>query len=180
MHLRGYNNTSVDDILQESGIGKGSFYYHFKNKEELGFAVLEWHVSRFGTEILDTTCGGTGDPLKRITCFLDAVAARQREENCQGGCAMGNLALEMSDVHDGFRQRLVGVFDAWRKRIEEILVDAQKSERIRQSLDPGSLAQFIVATVEGAILLGKVKKDSHVLVECFKHVKDYLHQSSGE
>ncbi len=177
IHIQGYNNTSVEDILRESGIGKGSFYYHFKSKEELGFAVLEWHVNRFGTEVLETTCSGTGDPLGRIACFLETIAKRQREENCQGGCAMGNLALEMSDVHVGFRQKLIRVFEAWKERLREILVAAQKIGQIRQDLDPGSLAQFIVANVEGAILLGKVKKDPSVLSECFQHVMSYLREA---
>ena len=87
---------------------------------------------------------------------------------------MGNLALEMSDVHDGFRERLTDVFDGWRKRLEKILVEAQKEKQIHTEVDPGSLAQFIVANVEGAILLGRVKRNPGVLSECFRHLKDYL------
>src|SRR5439155_162504 len=47
MHVKGYNATSIDDVLRESGIGKGNFYYHFKSKEDLGHAILDRIVAQF-------------------------------------------------------------------------------------------------------------------------------------
>src|SRR2546425_12824008 len=60
-------------------------------------------------------------PLGQIRCFLDRVLEIQREQNCVGGCALGNLAAELSDVHEGFRTRLAVVFSAWRKRLTQAL-----------------------------------------------------------
>jgi TetR/AcrR family transcriptional regulator, transcriptional repressor for nem operon len=96
MHLKGYQATTLDDVLRDSGVGKGNFYYHFKSKEDLGFAILDQVVS------------ASTPRLTQIRCFLDRVLAAQRERNCVGGCALGNLASELSDVHEGFRARLSG------------------------------------------------------------------------
>ncbi len=53
IHLRGFNNTSVDDILRESGVGKGNLYYYFKSKDELGYAALDRTLERIQEEVLE-------------------------------------------------------------------------------------------------------------------------------
>ncbi|MGH7305509.1 MAG: TetR/AcrR family transcriptional regulator, partial [Candidatus Rokuibacteriota bacterium] len=47
IHVHGYNHTSLDDVLRESGVGKGNFYYHFKSKEDLGYAILDQIIGSF-------------------------------------------------------------------------------------------------------------------------------------
>lgn len=54
IHLRGFHNTSVDDILRESGVGKGNLYYYFKSKDDLGFAALDRTLERIREEVLET------------------------------------------------------------------------------------------------------------------------------
>src|SRR3954451_4058041 len=95
MHLKGYQATTLDDVLRESGVGKGNFYYHFRSKEDLGFAILDQLVSRFVERTLEP-CFSDPDAarLGQIRCFLDRVLEAQRKSNCVGGCFMGNLACE--------------------------------------------------------------------------------------
>src|SRR5207302_2451128 len=103
MHVRGYQNTSLDDVLRESGVGKGNFYYHFRSKEDLGYAILDQLVARFVERTLEPCFWDAAAPrLEQIRCFLDRVLEAQRKSNCVGGCFMGNLACELSDVHEGF------------------------------------------------------------------------------
>src|SRR5207248_6181416 len=91
MHVRGYQNTSLDDVLSESGAGKGNFYYHFRSKEDLGFAILDQLVSRFVERTLEPCFSDAEAPrLGQIVCFLDRVLEAQRRSKCVGGCAMGN------------------------------------------------------------------------------------------
>lgn len=87
---------------------------------------------------------------------------------------MGNLASELSDVHEGFRQRLAGVFLRWRARLTATLARGQAMDRVREDSDPGSIAQFVVAALEGAILLTKVTKDISVMEQCVDHLKRHL------
>jgi hypothetical protein len=112
--------------------------------------------------------------LEQIRCFLDRVLEAQRRSNCVGGCAMGNLASELSDVHEGFRARLASVFTVWRARLTAALAEAQARGEIEASCRPEPAAQFLVAGLEGGILLTKVSKDIAVLEQCVSELKRYL------
>jgi len=174
MHLRGFNNTSVDEVLKESGVGKGNFYYYFKSKEELGYAIIENNLKRFSDRVLSNAFENPNDPLTQIDDFLDIILGLHRQRNCLGGCPMGNMAMEMSDIHEGFRKRFQEIFESWRERVAAALLRAQASGRLTDTMDPARLAQFIIAGVEGGILLTKVKKDIRVLENCFAQLKVHV------
>ena len=175
MHVSGYQNTSLDDVLRESGVGKGNFYHYFRSKEDLGFAILDQLVARFVEHTLNPCFADQGaDRLEQIRCFLDRVLDAQRKSKGVGGCFMGNLACELSDVHEGFRARLASVFTAWRARLTAALVDAQVRGEVVASCPPEPVAQFLVAGLEGGILLTKLSKDIAVLEQCVSELKRYL------
>jgi TetR/AcrR family transcriptional repressor of nem operon len=175
MHVRGYQNTSLDDVLRESVVGKGNFYYHFRSKEDLGYAILDQLVAGFLERTLEP-CFTAPDVsrLAQVRCFLDRVLEAQRQRNCVGGCAMGNLASELSDVHEGFRARLASVFTAWKGRLTAALAEAQVQGELVPACRPDAVAHFLVAGLEGAILLAKVTKDIGVMEQCVGELNHYL------
>lgn len=175
IHLQGYHCTSLDDVLRESGAGKGNFYYYFKSKEELGYAIIDRVMQRFIERTLEPAFADTtGDPVAQIHAFLDHVLENQRQRNCVGGCPIGNLASELSDVHEGFRRRLAGIFGEWRAKLTEALSRSQLSGRVGDGFDPSGLAQFLVASLEGAILLTKVTKDITIMERCVEQLKRHV------
>jgi len=175
IHLQGYHCTSLDDVLRESGVGKGNFYYYFRSKEELGYAIIEQVMQGFIARTLEPTfADGAADPIAQVHAFLDRVLENQRQRNCVGGCPIGNLASELSDVHEGFRLRLAGIFDQWRFTLTEALGRGQKIGRLRQDAEPGALAEFLVAALEGGILLTKVSKDIGIMERCVGQLKQHL------
>lgn len=175
MALRGYRATSLDDVLRESGVGKGNFYYYFRSKEELGYAILERVVQGFVERVLEPCFSDSGaKPLDKVRCFLDRLLETQRQRNCVGGCPMGNLASELSDMHEGFRRRLAEIFTVWRERMTDTLREAQADGSLRSECDPASLAHFLVAALEGAILLTKVTKDIQIMETCVGELKSHL------
>jgi TetR/AcrR family transcriptional regulator, transcriptional repressor for nem operon len=175
IHLRGYHCTSLDDVLKETGIGKGNFYYYFKSKEDLGYAIIDRVIKTFVDRTLEPAFGDvTGNPLDQIAAFLDHVLAAQRARNGIGGCPMGNLACELSDVHEGFRQRLAQIFTLWHARVTAALERGQATEQLRPDFDPVGAAQFLVAALEGALLMTKVTRDIFVLETCTDELKKHL------
>jgi TetR/AcrR family transcriptional repressor of nem operon len=175
IHVQGYHCTSLDDVLRESGVGKGNFYYHFKSKEELGYAIIDRVMQAFLERTLGPAFDDTkGDPIIQVYRFLDHVLDNQRRRNCVGGCPIGNLASELSDVHEGFRRRLAGIFAQWRAKLTEALSRGQLSGRVRADLEPSDLAQFLVAALEGAILLTKVTKDIAIMGRCVEQLKQHV------
>ena len=175
IHLRGYHCTSLDDVLRESGVGKGNFYYYFKSKEELGYAIIDRVMQAFIARALEPVFTDNGaDPVVQIHQFLDRVLESQRQRNCVGGCPIGNLASELSDVHEGFRQRLAEIFGVWRSKLTEVLARCQTGGRASRDFDPSAVAQFLVAALEGAILLTKVTKDIAIMERCVEQLKQHL------
>ena len=175
IHLKGYQNTSLDDVLSASGVGKGNFYHYFKSKEDLGFAILDRVVDAFLQRALEP-CFADPDAsrLGQIRCFLGRVRDAQHERNCVGGCVFGNLAAELSDVHEGFRARLAGLFSRWRARLTTALTEAQQRGEVSEQCRPEAVAHFLVASLEGAILLTKLTKDISVMDRCVEEMTRYL------
>jgi TetR/AcrR family transcriptional repressor of nem operon len=175
MHVQGYQSTSLDDVLRESGVGKGNFYYYFKSKEDLGYAIIDRTTRAFVERSLGPAFADVeADPIAQIDGFLDRVLDAQRQRNCVGGCVMGNLACELSDVHEGFRQRLAELFDVWRTHLANALLRGRRRGYLRGDADPARLAQFLVAGLEGAILLSKVTRDIAVMEKCVEELKQHL------
>ena len=175
IHVRGYHGTSLDDVLRESGIGKGNFYYYFKSKEDLGYAIIDRAVRGFVERTLEPAfADATADPIEQIDAFLDGVVENSRQRSGVGGCPMGNLACELSDVHEGFRERLAEIFVLWRMKLGDVLRRGQTSGRLGAGIDPDGGAQFVVAVLEGAILMTKVTRDITVMEKCVRELKMHL------
>jgi TetR/AcrR family transcriptional repressor of nem operon len=176
VHGRGFNNTSVDEILRESGVGKGNFYYYFKSKDELGYAVLDRSLERFSVEIIEKSFESNKDPWQQIYLFLDFLVDRAQQQDGSGGCILGNLAIEMSDIHEEFRLRLTKAFDGLRSRIENALTQAKVQGTLHRDANIPRLAHFIIAGFEGAFMMGKLHKDADVVAGVIEELKGHLVQ----
>ncbi|MFQ5839580.1 MAG: TetR/AcrR family transcriptional regulator [Candidatus Methylomirabilales bacterium] len=176
VHCRGFNHTTLEDILQASGIGKGNFYYYFKSKEELGYAILD-RLAAWCSEQIPKEIAAEERPQARLDHLLEILATGQRKSGCVGGCPIGNLAIEMSDIHEGFRERIVGIFDCWRGHIIAILTDGRDRGCLKEGVDIPRLADFVLAGIEGAILLAKTQKDIGVIERCFAELRRHIAES---
>ena len=182
--VKGYHDTKLDEILKAARVTTGCFFHHFGSKEELGFAVLETHMHkrRQRLEQIEKRLGaGQGDdPLERVFQRLDAIQAmiRQRDQS-QGGCVIGNLSTSLSDTHDAFRKRLAECFDEMALEFKPHLDAAAKRYCPRRRVDTWGLARYIVAILEGSIMLGRTRRDRGLMARHFDYLKDYLRQAFG-
>lgn len=169
-YLNGYNNTSIDDILKASRVKKGNLYFHYRSKEELGLAVIDSYLIE-GSGSMDRILIGPGSPMGRIYRLLDTSRKNLEQGGCRGGCPIGNFALEMSDIHRGFRKRVNGVFNVWTGRLQKVLQEAKQAGEIPRSINTKALAHFVVAVWEGGVMLVKTRRDPRVLGDCIKSLK---------
>lgn len=174
VHIKGFNNTSIDEILKEGRIGKGQFFYYFKNKEELGYAILESQSNSAAQGIWDPAFRADLDPLDRIYRLLDNVLRVYRQHGCSGGCPIGSMAMEMSDIHEGFRRKADAIFCSWTGRVREALLEGVKTSQLKGDVNADEVAEFLVASIQGAILLCVTKKDLSVMRRCFRSLRRYL------
>ena len=175
MEVRGYHRTALEDVLRESGAGKGNFYYYFRSKEELGYAILDRLAREFTERTLAPIFSDPArSPLHQVDAFFETLLSTHRARNCVGGCPLGNLATELADSHEGFRRRLAQAFDLWREYLAGALARARADGVLLASADPDGLARFLVAGLEGAILMTKVQKDIRVLETCVRELRRHL------
>jgi len=155
---KGFIQTSVDDVIQRAGLsGKSHFYHYFKSKDALGHEVLARQFDLLGERGLAILREPTIEPIERLQVFIDSVVAMQVERGLRGGSPFGALASDMAEQDEGFRVRIARVFRGWIDEIAGLLRQAE--DRLEDGVDAVRLARFIVATLEGATTMARMKRD---------------------
>ena len=172
IYRSGFQSASLDIILASIGVTKGALYYHFKNKEALGYAVVE-------EVIAPDVHGKWVRPLQSVKDPIDAlIGAVQRIPirlvDVRGGCQLNNLAQEMSPLDAGFRKRLAIVFDAWRKAVGSTLREGQTHGSVRRDVGPTDAAGLLIAMVEGYGSLAKNAQHPKVMKAGIRNIVDWL------
>ena len=174
IHTNGFRATSVDAIAKASGVKKANVFYYFPNKEELGLELLDRMATFLINQVLTPLFVTDRHPTEQIRDNIQGIRSNLEAFNCEGGCPLGNMALEMADVNEAFRMRLTQFFEAWESVIEGALQRGRDSGVYRETMDPCATASFIVSSLEGAILLAKTKRDPKVLAYAESHLMHLL------
>ena len=170
---RGFKQSSVDDVIRHAGLcGKSHFYHYFKSKEELGYEVLQRQFECFAERGMAILRDPMVDPLERLNLFIDSAVDAQPERGCRAGSPFGKLAMEMADAHEGFRKRIEIVFERWASQIQSLLWEARP--QLVEDVDAARLSRFIIATLEGALLMSRVNRDIAVLHGIAADLKRYI------
>lgn len=159
---KGYARTSVDDVIERAGLsGKSHFYHYFKSKEELGCEVIARQFDLFAEQGASVLRESSLDPIGRLGLFIDSVVALQIANGGKCGSPFGACGTEMASNDERFRLRIAQVFRGWSAQIQALLEEAR--DELVADADPQRIARFIVATLEGATQLARLKRDDTVL-----------------
>jgi TetR/AcrR family transcriptional regulator, transcriptional repressor for nem operon len=155
IYRQGYNGTGIQQILEACGVPKGSFYHFFKSKEDFALALLDHYGASFSDRAAQLFGDETRPPLERVRQFFDNALDRLNDpgspfSTC--GCPVGNLVQELSPMGPAFRQRLDHVLGRLEQAIAEMLRRGQAQGQIAKRHNPDEMAQFMIATWQGAIL----------------------------
>ena len=161
---KGFTATTITDLVDATGMQKGSLYFHFSGKEALTREVLD-KTSDDLKEFLRRALSGP-DPGARIDHYFTSTLEKHLATGFVGGCIIGNTALEMTDLHQEFARAIDRIFDEWISRVATTVAEAQKAGQIRDDLGSETLARQIIATIEGGIMMSRLKKDDQPLREC--------------
>jgi TetR/AcrR family transcriptional repressor of nem operon len=177
--LKGYHDTKLEEVLDTAQVTKGAFFHHFRDREDLGFAVLDWHMDRrrqlLGAIEQELPFAEDAPPLQRVFRRLDAIQEMvRRRERRKGGCIIGNLSTALSDCHDGFRKRLAECFDEMALEFQPHLEEAARRLRATRRPDPSELARYIVTVIEGAIMQARTLGNPKLLARQFAFLKEHL------
>ena len=160
---RGFNGCSVQDITEQAGVPKGSFYNHFESKEALGAAAIEHYWNDNAAGLLDRLSQGDASPLARLRDYFEQVSVQLTAMDFTCGCLIGNMTAELSDHSAVIAAQLSTVFASWTQRVAACIVEAQAAGEITTDTDPTALATFTLNAWEGALLRARVEKNGRPL-----------------
>jgi len=179
MHLKGYNNTGIKEILDKAGVPKGSFYNFFKSKEDFGLQVIDYFTGFFFEVFVQFLYDTSKPPLERIRLLLDWFMEYFKSTDYTLGCLVGNFAQELGDINPVFREKLKSILDAMVQQFAAVLGQARDSGSLPETLDVNEAAQFMVSSWEGAVTLMKVMRSTEPLETHARYIFDYILKVQG-
>ena len=154
----GYNDFGVQAVLTTTGIPKGSFYHHFRDKEDFALQVIDAYMERAHAG-LDISLGDMDrPPLGRVQRFFELMQLRYGEEGYMG-CLLGGLGQELSGVNETFRKKIDDCLSEIAKRLADCLEEARHRGDIPIECDARQMADLLVDCWEGAALRSRLRRN---------------------
>jgi TetR/AcrR family transcriptional repressor of nem operon len=178
IRTKGYTATTVEDICQAAGVTKGSFFHHFKTKEQLAVEAAA-HFGKMASQLFDAPYRGAPDPLDRVLGYIDLRIEILKGDLHEFTCLLGTMVQEVYDTHPDIRM-------ACDQHISEHAAEVAKDiEQARTLYAPDapwtaeSLSLYTQAVIQGSLVLAKARLGPAVAVECLKHLRRYVEMLFG-
>jgi TetR/AcrR family transcriptional repressor of nem operon len=169
MFRSGYQGASVRDICVAAGAPHGSFTNHFRSKEAFAQEVLDRYFANLEGYVKEALDDKSLTPRQRLKRYLDIISGVLEDAQWNRGCLIGDFSLETTSQSELLRGRLEAIFQEWRAPFAACIAEAQTAGEIDRTFDPMDLAEFLLASWEGAILRMKVERGPAAL-DRFKNI----------
>lgn len=169
VYSKGYNAASLSDILKAADVKKGAMYHHFSSKKEMVLAMIEQKVQ----QRIYNYWKDLETQKDNIIEFIVSILKDTSNRDFKRGCPLGNLLQETLIDDEDFSQSLKNIIQQWQELFESSLQKAIDNHEIRNT-NIQELALFIIATLEGAVLLSKNSCSSYEYDKCIQHLEHYL------
>jgi TetR/AcrR family transcriptional repressor of nem operon len=158
MFERGVAGTSTEDVQAASGISGSQLYHYFDGKQHLVHAVIA-HQTEAVLSAQQPVLSRL-DSVAALQAWRDLVVDLQAGRNCEGGCPIGSLASELSEIDPAARGELAAGFARWEGAIRDGLTAMRDRGELRAGADPAQLATATLAALQGGLLLTQVRRDT--------------------
>lgn len=155
---QGYNRLGIQAVLDATDTPKGSFYHHFKDKQDFALNVVNAYIADVHTGLDECVQDRTRAPLDRVRHFFE-LTQRSYEKDGYMGCLMGGLGQELSGVSEVFRAKIEWCFSSIAERLELCLEEAKQQGDIPASCDIRQMANLLVDCWEGAALRSRLRRN---------------------
>ncbi|MFD2599230.1 TetR/AcrR family transcriptional regulator [Sphingobacterium corticis] len=174
IYAKGYQNASIDDILATTAVTKGAFYYHFKNKDEMGLAIIN--------ELMKPTLKqGLVDPLQNVYNPLDAIyqliynlLLKDPFLRVEYGCPAANFTQEMAPWNKEFTLSLNAITKEWEETMNSAIESGIKQGIVKSDANAYQITLFVMSGYWGIRNFGKLANTSQVYKPYLKELKRYL------
>jgi TetR/AcrR family transcriptional regulator, transcriptional repressor for nem operon len=161
---KGYNGTSVNDIVKEADIPKGSFYFYFDSKEDFVVKAVEKYFNQMFAPAKDVLEDVNFSPKQRLINFYRFRHELMVDEmECKLGCLASNLGNEMSEHSEKIRSKIVEFENKIKETITKVFIEAQDNNEIDSAFKASNIVDFIEDASKGAMITMKEKQSSEPL-----------------
>jgi len=174
IRAKGYTATRVEDICEAAGVTKGSFFHHFKTKEELALEAAAYFSSTADTIFSAAPYRSLPDPLDRLLGYVDFRKAILMGELPQFTCLLGTMVQEVYETHPLIREACDRYIRAHAAAIESDIAEAMAKYGPRAEWTAESLALYTQAVIQGAFILAKAHQSAEVAAANLDHLRRYL------
>ncbi|MEW4922526.1 helix-turn-helix domain-containing protein [Algibacter sp. 2305UL17-15] len=174
----GFAGTSIDQILEKTGITKGSFFYHFKTKNALAKALIE-EFARDDMSHLEWALQETehlkAEPLKRllqfVQLFIDMMTGLKTPHS---GCLYASYTNESTQFDPEIKKCISDTILVWRSTMELLLQNVLETHKMVIDEDIKSLADAFTVVFEGGFVLSKALNEPELTANQLRHLKNYF------
>jgi TetR/AcrR family transcriptional repressor of nem operon len=156
--LHGYNDLGIQALLDATSVPKGSFYHHFKDKEDFALQVLDRYMTAVHDGLDACLLDESRPPLERVRCFFEMTEQSYREDGYLG-CLLGGLGQELSGVSEVFRRKIEECLSVIATRIANCFEEARRNDTLLPQFNSRALAELLVNCWEGAALRSRLRKE---------------------
>ena len=175
-HKQGARSTSPDQVIEASRTGKGQFYHYFKSKEGLVHEVLQTYLEEIKTQA--SRVNYEIHSWKDLEKWFAAQVELQKNYEMTRGCPFGTLGNEVTENDELIRQDVSLIFEVVKNKLAAFFVKEKAKRRLAKKANEEELADFCIASMQGAMLMGKIKRSSQTVEtsvqEALAHLKSYL------
>ena len=172
---KGYEGTSLSDLMEATGLQKGGIYRHFSGKEELATEAFDYSWGKAVSGRLDGVAE-VPDRVNRLKKMIENFV-QLRAGLVPGGCPLMNTAVEADDGNAALRARAKKALQNWIVRLSKITTEGIKKQQIDHHIDPLKLSQLIIGSLEGALLISRLQNSDEPLRAIKQHLSEYLEQN---
>jgi AcrR family transcriptional regulator len=168
-NTRGYQATSISDITTATGYTKGAIYRHFKSKANLERKTLSYLSSVMFENLRAVIRSETtaGDKLRSVFRYFESYVSNPP---LKGGCPLMNAAIEADDANPTLRKEALKILDVLTESLSRILQNGLRHKQLKKDTDPEYYASIMVASLEGAIMMSKLRGNDHDIKRVVMHL----------
>jgi TetR/AcrR family transcriptional regulator, transcriptional repressor for nem operon len=174
VRTKGYNATRVEDVCAEAGVTKGSFFHHFKSKDDLALAAVEHWIKSTTAFFGNASYHQPADPLHRILAYLDFRKSILTGELPEFTCFVGTMVQEIYATNPQLRAGCESSIFGHAERLEADLEQAIQKYGVAEPVTARSLALHMQCTIQGSFILAKAAGSAGIAAESIDHLRRYL------
>ena len=174
IRVQGYAGSSVDDICREAGVTKGSFFHHFKGKDDLAVAATEHWTGVTGNLFEGAPFRSVADPRERVLAYIDFRASLIQGDLPDFTCLLGTMVQETYSTHPDIRDACNRAILFHARTVAADLAEARRVHAPKAKWEPLDVALFAQAALQGAFILAKAQHDADAARRAIAHLRQYV------